>query len=68
MVLEDGRAHCVVKERVEVPFGTDLASAGVCACLLGSCWPPPGGGGGGGGVGWGARAQGMGWHGRTLGT
>ncbi|PUZ68307.1 hypothetical protein GQ55_2G015900 [Panicum hallii var. hallii] len=26
MVLEDGRAHCVVKERVEVPFGTDLAS------------------------------------------
>jgi len=26
MVLEDGRAHCVVKERVEIPFGTDLAS------------------------------------------
>jgi len=26
MVLEDGKAHCVVKERVEVPFGTDLAS------------------------------------------
>ncbi|OEL25107.1 Plastid division protein PDV2 [Dichanthelium oligosanthes] len=26
MVLEDGRAHCVVKERVEVPFGTNLAS------------------------------------------
>ncbi|RLN33912.1 plastid division protein PDV2 [Panicum miliaceum] len=26
MVLEDGRAHCVVKERVEVPFGADLAS------------------------------------------
>jgi hypothetical protein len=26
MVLEDGRAHCVVKERVEVPFDTNLAS------------------------------------------
>ncbi|KAG8081358.1 hypothetical protein GUJ93_ZPchr0007g6118 [Zizania palustris] len=26
MVLEDGRAHCVVKERVEIPFDTNLAS------------------------------------------
>lgn len=26
MVLEDGRAHCVVKERVEIPFDTNLVS------------------------------------------
>lgn len=26
MVVEDGRAHCVVKERVEIPFGTNLAA------------------------------------------
>ncbi|KAM0873965.1 hypothetical protein ACQ4PT_037724 [Festuca glaucescens] len=26
MVFEDGRAHCVVKERVEIPFGTNLAA------------------------------------------
>ncbi|XP_062190540.1 plastid division protein PDV2-like [Phragmites australis] len=26
MVLEDGRAHCVVKERVEIPFDANLAS------------------------------------------
>ncbi|XP_003557598.1 plastid division protein PDV2 [Brachypodium distachyon] len=26
LVLEDGRAHCVVKERVEIPFGANLAS------------------------------------------
>ncbi|KAF8713991.1 hypothetical protein HU200_027981 [Digitaria exilis] len=26
MVVEDGRAHCVVKERVEIPFDTNLAS------------------------------------------
>ncbi|TVU40906.1 hypothetical protein EJB05_14390 [Eragrostis curvula] len=26
MVLDDGRAHCVVKERVEIPFDTNLAS------------------------------------------
>uniref|UniRef100_A0ACD5U928 Uncharacterized protein n=1 Tax=Avena sativa TaxID=4498 RepID=A0ACD5U928_AVESA len=26
MVVEDGRAHCVVKERVEIPFGTNLAT------------------------------------------
>lgn len=26
MVLEDGRAHCVVKERVEVPFDANLAA------------------------------------------
>ncbi|TKW30287.1 hypothetical protein SEVIR_2G026300v4 [Setaria viridis] len=26
MVLEGGRAHCVVKERVEVPFDTNLAA------------------------------------------
>jgi hypothetical protein len=26
MALEDGRAHCVVKERVEVPFDSNLAA------------------------------------------
>lgn len=26
MLVEDGRAHCVVKERVEIPFGTSLAA------------------------------------------
>ncbi|KAK3124344.1 hypothetical protein QOZ80_7BG0585340 [Eleusine coracana subsp. coracana] len=26
MVLEDGRAHCIVKERVEIPFDNNLAS------------------------------------------
>ena len=26
MVLEDRRAHCIVKERVEIPFDTNLAS------------------------------------------
>ncbi|XP_015694854.1 plastid division protein PDV2 [Oryza brachyantha] len=26
MVLKDGRAHCVVKERIEIPFDTNLAS------------------------------------------
>ncbi|KAL6647134.1 hypothetical protein ACP70R_014571 [Stipagrostis hirtigluma subsp. patula] len=26
VVVEDGRAHCVVKERVEIPFDTNLAS------------------------------------------
>uniref|UniRef100_A0ACD5UPW1 Uncharacterized protein n=1 Tax=Avena sativa TaxID=4498 RepID=A0ACD5UPW1_AVESA len=26
MLVEDGRAHCVVKERVEIPFGTNLAT------------------------------------------
>jgi hypothetical protein len=26
MVFEYGRAHCVVKERVEIPFGTNLAA------------------------------------------
>uniref|UniRef100_A0A0D9WV33 Uncharacterized protein n=1 Tax=Leersia perrieri TaxID=77586 RepID=A0A0D9WV33_9ORYZ len=26
MVVEDGRAHCVVKERVEIPFDTNLVS------------------------------------------
>ncbi|WVZ61724.1 hypothetical protein U9M48_011553 [Paspalum notatum var. saurae] len=29
MVFEGGRAHCVVKERVEVPFDTNLASPNV---------------------------------------
>ncbi|CAN6196766.1 unnamed protein product [Urochloa humidicola] len=26
MVIEDGRAHCVVKERVEIPFDTNLVA------------------------------------------
>ncbi|CAM0905251.1 unnamed protein product [Alopecurus aequalis] len=26
LVVEDGRAHCIVKERVEIPFGTNLAA------------------------------------------
>ena len=26
LVVEDGRAHCIVKERVEIPFSTNLAA------------------------------------------
>jgi hypothetical protein len=26
MVIENGRAHCIVKERFEIPFGTNLAA------------------------------------------